>query len=63
MGRFDLGRESTVHWYFYQESPGSWRWDVVSGTGELLQNSEQLFATRPDCVRDARAHGCGEYPA
>jgi hypothetical protein len=52
-------REPGPRWYFYEERPGSWRWDLVSATGEVLERSTSSFSSRQNCVGNAKARGYG----
>jgi hypothetical protein len=54
-----LSTEHELRWYFYESSPGTWRWDAVDDTGELLRQSADVFESRPACVLDAKAYGYG----
>jgi hypothetical protein len=57
MSDYNTLNQVACRWYFYQEMPGSWRWDAVGDQGQLLRCSERTFDSRMACVWDAKAHG------
>jgi hypothetical protein len=45
-----------MEWFIFCDSVGRWGWEY--GTkGELVRQSSTAFATRKECVTDAREHG------
>lgn len=55
--------EAEARWYFYEERPGTWRWDMVDAAGEVVRRSHAQFESRAACVLDAKAHGYGDRAA
>jgi uncharacterized protein YegP (UPF0339 family) len=51
--------QNEARWYFYKETSGIWRWDLVAVDGTTITQSETPFESRAACIEHARAHGYG----
>jgi hypothetical protein len=43
-------------WIFFHDLGGGWRWEHRCGYSTIAE-SEQSYATRDECIADARLHG------
>ena len=50
-------------WFFYQDVANLWKWARIDVFGTVLSYSGASFATRGECVDDARRSGYSEAPA
>ena len=50
-------------WFFYQDVASLWKWARIDVFGTVLSYSGASFATRGECVDDARRSGYSEAPA
>ena len=50
-------------WFFYQDVANLWKWARIDVFGTVLGYSGASFATRDDCVDDARRSGYCDEPA
>ena len=51
-------RAATIdRWFFYQDAANLWKWARIDVFGTVLSYSGAAFATRDDCVDDARRSG------
>jgi hypothetical protein len=49
-------------WFFYQDVSSLWKWARLDLFGTVLGYSGAAFATRDECLDDARRSGYGEEP-
>ena len=49
-------------WFFYQDVANLWKWARIDVFGTVLSYSGASFATRDECVDDARRNGYHEAP-
>ena len=49
-------------WFFYQDSAHLWKWARIDAFGTVLSYSGASFASRDECVDDARRNGYSEAP-
>lgn len=54
---------STERWFFYQDVANLWKWARIDVFGTVLNYSGASFATRGECVDDARRSGYREEAA
>jgi hypothetical protein len=47
-------------WFFYQDAANLWKWARIDVFGTVLSYSGAAFATRDECVDDARRCGYNE---
>ena len=47
-------------WFFYQDVANLWKWARIDVFGTVLSYSGAAFATRDECVDDARRSGYTE---
>jgi hypothetical protein len=45
-----------MKWFFFRDLTGNWCWEYGKD-GELVRQSSSRFASRKECVSDARDHG------
>ena len=58
-------RNSTAtveRWFFYQDVANLWKWARIDVFGTVLSYSGASYATRDECVDDARRNGYREEP-
>ena len=53
---------SIDRWFFYQDVASLWKWARIDVFGTVLSYSGAAFATRDECVDDARRSGYREEP-
>lgn len=49
-------------WFFYQDVANLWKWARIDVFGTVLSHSGASFATRDECLDDARRGGYREEP-
>jgi hypothetical protein len=49
-------------WFFYQDAASLWKWARIDVFGTVLSYSGAAFASRDECVDDARRSGYAEEP-
>jgi hypothetical protein len=49
-------------WFFYQDVASLWKWARIDVFGSVLSYSGASFATRDECLDDARRSGYREEP-
>jgi len=49
-------------WFFYQDMANLWKWARIDVFGTVLSYSGASFATREECVDDARRSGYTDQP-
>jgi hypothetical protein len=49
-------------WFFYQDVANLWKWARIDVFGTVLSYSGASFATRDECLDDARRSGYREDP-
>jgi hypothetical protein len=54
---------SIERWFFYQDVAELWKWARIDIFGTVLSYSGASFATRDECVDDARRAGYSDHPA
>jgi len=47
-------------WFFYQDAAAQWKWARLDVFGTVLSHSGAAFASRDECVSDARCAGFAE---
>ena len=47
-------------WFFYQDVANLWKWARIDVFGTVLSYSGAAFASRGECVDDARRNGYSE---
>ena len=47
-------------WFFYQDVANLWKWARIDVFGTVLSYSGASFATRDECLEDARLNGYRE---
>lgn len=46
-----------MHWTIYSDAQGLWHWEMLSATSDTILQSAQGYASRGECVANAKAHG------
>lgn len=54
------GAAAIDRWFFYQDVANLWKWARIDVFGTVLSYSGAAFATRDECVDDARRSGYTE---
>lgn len=47
-------------WEFYEDNKGEWRWRHTADNGNIIGASSEGYDKKPDCVANAKRHGCTE---
>ena len=48
-------------WFFYQDAANLWKWARIDVFGTVLSYAAGAFATRDECIDDARRNGYTDY--
>jgi hypothetical protein len=54
---------SIDRWFFYQDVANLWKWARIDVFGTVLSYSGAAFATRDECIDDARRSGYSDEAA
>jgi hypothetical protein len=57
------GAATMERWFFYQDLASLWKWARIDVFGTVLSYSGASFATRDECLEDARRSGYRENAA
>lgn len=50
-------------WEFYQDNKSEWRWRHTADNGNIVGAASEGYNTKPDCVANAKRHGCPDEAA
>ncbi|MGE5465588.1 MAG: hypothetical protein ACM3RQ_00280 [Methanocella sp.] len=53
-------RRHVMPWLFYRNETNEWQWTCVSEDGSTEAQSATCFATRLECIADAKLNGFGQ---
>jgi hypothetical protein len=46
-----------MRWFIYHDLPEGWQWAVYDDAGNVVARCSSSFATREECVADAKSNG------
>jgi hypothetical protein len=46
-----------MRWFIYHDLPEGWQWAVYDDAGNVVARCSGSFATREECVADAKSNG------